>query len=352
MYKCIKCSKEFKYKSDFNRHKSRKTPCDKDKILCKNYKCPKCYKTYTTKRSLSRHVNSFCKVKLNIENLQHQNPPNSQKQTPNSHQNPPNSQKQTPNSHQNDITINDEDRPTCKYCLKKFSRIDSLNRHIKSRCNQQKEIEEDREKIYQSLLDEMVNMKNQINKLTDENNSLKSKLAINMVNNTTNYTDNTINNNTINNNTFNIQLVAFGQEQLDHLTDRHYKYIINKGFKSIQELVKFIHFSKNKPENHNIYISNMRDNYVMIYNGKKWLLKDRAETINDLYDIKKSILIDKFDELINALPEHAIKKFNRFINDEQDDVISNNVKKEIKTILYNNKNIPEQTKKKLGLVTE
>ncbi len=39
----------------------------------------------------------------------------------------------------------------------------------------------------------------------------------------------------------------------------------------------------------------MRDCYVMIYNGKKWLLQDRDETINDIYDIKKSILVDKFD---------------------------------------------------------
>ena len=30
MFKCPKCNKEFKFDSDFNRHKNRKTPCHKD----------------------------------------------------------------------------------------------------------------------------------------------------------------------------------------------------------------------------------------------------------------------------------------------------------------------------------
>jgi hypothetical protein len=32
-------------------------------------------------------------------------------------------------------------------------------------------------------------------------------------------------------------------------------------------------------KNHNIYISNMRDNYVMIYNGDKWGLVGHNEAI-------------------------------------------------------------------------
>ncbi len=155
--------------------------------------------------------------------------------------------KLTPKKRQITPQCVDEERLQCNYCLTTFSRKDSLNRHIKHRCKEKLKIENEKEKIYRSLLEKMEIMENKINNLEDENKNLKTQLVCKTVNNTTNNTtnnNNTINNNTINNNnnTYNIQLVAYGQEQLDHLTDRHYKYIINKGFKSIQELVKFVPF--------------------------------------------------------------------------------------------------------------
>jgi hypothetical protein len=48
----------------------------------------------------------------------------------------------------------------------------------------------------------------------------------------------------------------------------NYKRILNKGFKSIQEYVNCIHFNSKKPENHNVYISNLRDNYILVYDGR------------------------------------------------------------------------------------
>ena len=36
---------------------------------------------------------------------------------------------------------------------------------------------------------------------------------------------------------------------------------------SIPALVEYVHFNKDIPEYNNVYISNMRDNYVMIYDG-------------------------------------------------------------------------------------
>ena len=35
-----------------------------------------------------------------------------------------------------------------------------------------------------------------------------------------------------------------------------------------------IHFNPDKPENHNIYISNLKNGYVMMYDGNKWDTKN------------------------------------------------------------------------------
>jgi hypothetical protein len=51
-----------------------------------------------------------------------------------------------------------------------------------------------------------------------------------------------------------------------------------------------IHFNKDKPENHNIYISNLRDNHVLIYNGSEWQLRERDDVPLDLVYIKSGAL--------------------------------------------------------------
>ena len=43
----------------------------------------------------------------------------------------------------------------------------------------------------------------------------------------------------------------------------------------IMVLIEKVHFDVNKPQNHNIYISNLKNKYIMIYDGNKWECKDR-----------------------------------------------------------------------------
>ena len=96
----------------------------------------------------------------------------------------------------------------------------------------------------------------------------------------------------------------------------------------------------------------MRQDCVMIYDGTKWELKDGKDTLEELYTGKKEHLEDKYEELIDKLSDVAKKKFKRFINTDDDDDISATLKKELKLLLYNNKKLPLDTKKKLGVLTK
>ena len=60
MFKCVKCNKEFKYESDLNRHKNRKTPCNKKEEL----KCNYCNVSFTCPYNKSIHE----KTKKHINN--------------------------------------------------------------------------------------------------------------------------------------------------------------------------------------------------------------------------------------------------------------------------------------------
>jgi hypothetical protein len=48
--------------------------------------------------------------------------------------------------------------------------------------------------------------------------------------------------------------------------------ILKKGNETILDLIKKLHFNPKYPEYHNIYITNMKDNYAYKYNGNEWKL--------------------------------------------------------------------------------
>ena len=171
----------------------------------------------------------------------------------------------------------------------------------------------------------MKNMQQKINSLEKENDNYKH---------------------IINNN--NIKLLAFGKEDMTHIVDEVYKKILNKGFKSVPTLVEHVHFNKNKPENHNIYISNIRTNYVLIYDGEDWKLKERDDILQQLMEDKTEILTGKFDELLTHLDEASIKKFQRFLDNQDENGVITGIKNDLKLMLYNNRKMPETTRELIG----
>jgi hypothetical protein len=70
MYKCIKCNKEFKYESDYIRHKNRKTSCNEIK---NNYECSLCSIKFKYKSKFTEHE----KTKKHLLNIQNSNINNS-----------------------------------------------------------------------------------------------------------------------------------------------------------------------------------------------------------------------------------------------------------------------------------
>ena len=256
----------------------------------------------------------------------------------------------------------------CKYCNKVLARIDSLKEHLLNckikKANELKgnidiinvinieEINKQKEQneILAILMKEMVEMKqkqeqmqNKIIKLESENINLKTKLTkkVSVKDNNGNLINGDNTNNIQQNINNEIKILAYGKEDLSFITDDVYKVLLNKGFKSVQNLVEYIHMNDNKPENQNIYISNMRDNYVLIFDGIDWRLKERDDILQEMVENKTDILTDKFEELIKTLDESTIKKFKRFIDEKDEDNVADQIKKDLKLILYNKKIIKE-----------
>ena len=308
-----------------------------------NYKCPRCgYETHI-KTIYIRHLSrkSLCENKYDVDDLNNEYIKYNIKSKIKTNVKPTKITQKNTSYPQNNTKLE------CKYCERNYSRIDSLNRHLKI-CKSKKkddeekknllnliellnrQLEEQRENMYKQL-EEQKKEKEEYKKEKEEYkkqiNELIKKTGINI--GTQNNIHNTIN------------ILAYNNTDLSHLTDKDYLKCLKHSNFCIPQLIEKIHFNPQKPENHNIYISNLKNNYVMIYNGSKWMINDRDESIQSLIDDKESIIEQKLEEWIengNKYPD-IMKKFNRYLEKKENDKVLNKVKSEIKMMLFNNRDV-------------
>ena len=142
-----------------------------------------------------------------------------------------------------------------------------------------------------------------------------------------------------------VKVVKFGEENLSYISDDTFKKIIGRGFKSLEEFMNHVHFNKDHPENHNIYVASLKDGHVVTYNGKRWDVGLADQMLDDLIQQKSDILEEKYDEIADKLSPMESKKFNNFINRKDDAKVNLKLKRELRVQLYNNSHFAKGAKK-------
>jgi hypothetical protein len=208
-----------------------------------------------------------------------------------------------------------------------------MNRHIKYTCTKNKD--EDLTELVRLLNLQLETQKQEFNeKIESQSKKIESqskqieklmgKLEVN----------GSFNNNTINN----IQLLAYRETDVSHLTDQDYRSCIKKVNHCVKHMIEKVHFNPTKPENMNIYISNIKDKYIMVYDGMNWNLANKKDELDRLYEEKEMML----EEWLDSNPEKELKdKFLKYLNNKESDECLNRIKEEIKLMLYNNQKMLE-----------
>ena len=218
----------------------------------------------------------------------------------------------------------------CKYCGKVYKYRSGLSKHIKYTCKKNKD--EDFQELARLLNEkekqlalketkmeaEMKRMQKQIDKLTN-------KLQIQNIN------QGIVQNG---NNVINIQLLNHQDTDYSHLTPKDYINCIQDCNKCVKTLIEKVHFNANKPENMNIYLSNIKGKYLMIYKDNTWQIQDKKTQVDDLYDNNEFVLEAWYDEYKEKYPS-IIKSFQRYLQNRDGDEVLNNIKEEILVMLYN-----------------
>lgn len=94
--------------------------------------------------------------------------------------------------------------------------------------------------------------------------------------------------------------------------------VLRNGFNSTLKLTETIHFNPKHPEFHNIYITNMKDKYAMMYNGKNWSLITKEELIERIYDDKKSYIEENLENVVPLLTDSQRRSLDRWLNVDEE----------------------------------
>jgi hypothetical protein len=234
----------------------------------------------------------------------------------------------------------------CKFCGKTFTTPTNMYRHVNHTCKIKKKEDKKRDEIYERLVElektnEVLMKKSEvIDDIKKENEKLKKKVVTleknakvtkNVINNTK-----VVNNNNINNGIVaHINLIGYGKEDLSKIDKKDIIRAIQQGFDSTIKLTETLHFNPNYPEYHNIYITNMKDKYAMMFDGKEWNLTMKDELINKIYDDKKNYIEENIDNFIESLSTSRKKALDRWLDtcDNDDRILK--IKNEIRLLLYN-----------------
>jgi hypothetical protein len=243
------------------------------------YLCSKCDKGFDRKSNYNSHINKK-KSCLDVNNVNNENNENNESEIQMSDSNyNMNTYEDISDVLTQFTTINnDVNDNTCMYCETYFTRNTNLIRHLNGRCKSKKNFDElDRLK---EKLDSVINnneyLAKQIEDLRKENVNSKYTTVYNTNNaQIVNNNKSQINKGLILNNNLNIQLVQFGNEDIDNLDSKEALnvYMKSTGGNIIPNVLKYVHLNERYPQNHNICITDLSREFVKIFNGKKFVIK-------------------------------------------------------------------------------
>ena len=233
----------------------------------------------------------------------------------------------------------------CKFCNKGYTTETSMYRHMRSACKVKKTNDDEKDKIYERLLQVETRCKlvEQENKELQEKIKKINKTSVDLSKTTNTVikgSNNNINTGIINNNTNNIILVGYGKEDLTKLDKSDIMKALQNGYYSTVKLTEAVHFNPKYLEYHNVYISNIKDKYAMMFDGKRWTLTTKEELINQIYEDKKNYIEENFEDFINSLSQSRKRALERWLDTDDEDKKIKEIKDSIKLLLYNSRQLP------------
>jgi uncharacterized C2H2 Zn-finger protein len=231
----------------------------------------------------------------------------------------------------------------CTLCDKSFADENNLLRHLQS---QQHKDTEWQKSIAQMLHDQLSKQNKEISDMKVSQEQLKQELLAKMDCAIVAKPDKDPNNFNLNLNlNLNIENLKDSKDFISN--DRKY-HLLQRGMNAMPFLVKDVNFDPERPENHNMYISNIKTKTAQVKENGSWVKRDARQLVSDIiydYDCKFFRSFAEDPELEEEFPK-ATQFYYKYIDITDSKEAQKKIENEIMEMLYNNREMIMETRKK------
>ena len=186
-------------------------------------------------------------------------------------------------------------------------------------------------------------MRERLDKRDREMDELRKQVETLMARGTGNTTSNrnSHNNTHIENQNVNIVVNSFGNENIEHLTDQIVCKLIQAGpFTCLPKIIERIHFDPEHPENHNIKVTNQKNNYAKIVKDNKWITANKKQAIDTMIQNGYGLLEEKYQDNKESISEFKQERFEDFQEKyaDQDKDLMKTIKENVDIAIINGSN--------------
>jgi uncharacterized C2H2 Zn-finger protein len=138
------------------------------------------------------------------------------------------------------------------------------------------------------------------------------------------------------------------KDSKDFLTNDRKYHLLQRGMNAMPFLVKDVNFDPERPENHNMYISNNKTKTAQVKENGVWVKRDARQLVTDIiydYDCKFFRSFAEDPELAEKYAK-ATQFYYQYIDITDSKEAQKKIENEIMEMLYNNREMIMETRKK------
>jgi hypothetical protein len=193
---------------------------------------------------------------------------------------------------------------TCETCTASFSSSTSKASHTKV-CDGEKTNE------IKELIKTINDLKKEVGRLQSQQQ--QSGISIQGNNNTT-----------IINNDNRIYINQFNKVETNYIENDIMKDLLGKRsfnhlYDSLKEVIGIVYYNEKHPENHSIFIPNIRERYARVFDGSSWVFKEKNEIITCMRNFGVELMRDFFydhEHEFNMMQKQLLTKWGKSYVDD------------------------------------
>jgi hypothetical protein len=133
------------------------------------------------------------------------------------------------------------------------------------------------------------------------------------------------NNTTIINNDNRIYINQYNKVETNYIENDTMKDLLGKRsftnlYDSLMEVIRIVYYNEKHPENHSIFIPNIRERYARVFDGNNWVFKEKNEIITCMRNFGVELMRDFFydhEHEFNMMQKQLLTKWgNSYVDDK------------------------------------